>query len=148
MRSALRAITVVLLGLAGAIAAAAPDAPAASQHPRRQVLPDSVVPLHYELALAPDAEALTFTARVAITIEVVAATPTVTQTQRWRVAAAVAAGSSDPQRIADLEAYEARSVPPESSKPFLAAVAAIRRNQRIAARVLPEVNRWIAAANR
>jgi aminopeptidase N len=66
------------------------------------------------------------------------------KTQSWRVAAAVAAGSSDPQRIADLEAYEARSVPPESRKPFLAAVAAIRRNQRIVAQVLPEVDRWIA----
>jgi aminopeptidase N len=68
-----------------------------------------------------------------------------TRVQRWDIAAGVAAGSSDPQRIADLEAYETRSVPPEARKPFLEAVAAIRRNQRIAGRVLPDVDRWIAS---
>jgi aminopeptidase N len=68
-----------------------------------------------------------------------------TRVQRWRIAAGVAAGSADPQRIADLEAYEARSVPPEARKPFLEAVAAIRRNQRIAGRVLPDVDRWMAS---
>ena len=44
-----------------------------------------------------------------------------------------------------LEAYETRSVPPEARKPFLGSVAEIRRNQRIADRVLPDVDRWIAA---
>jgi len=36
-------------------------------------------------------------------------------------------------------------VPPESRRPFLAAVAAIRRNQRIVGRVLPDVDRWIGS---
>jgi len=65
--------------------------------------------------------------------------------ERWRIAAAVAGQSSVPQRIADLEAYESRSVPAEARKPFLESAAAIRRNERIAGRVLPEVDRWIAA---
>jgi len=64
--------------------------------------------------------------------------------QRWRIAADIAGHSSELQRIADLEAYESRSVPPEARKPFLESVAAIRRNQRILNRVLPEVDRWIA----
>ena len=67
------------------------------------------------------------------------------RTQRWQIAGDVAAYSSDPQRIADLEAYESRSVPPEARKPFLESVAAVRRNQRIVSRVLPEVDRWIAS---
>jgi aminopeptidase N len=67
------------------------------------------------------------------------------KTQRWEIAGAIAGYSSQSQRIADLEAYEARSVPPEARKPFLESVAAIRRNQRIVSRLLPEVDRWIAA---
>jgi aminopeptidase N len=67
------------------------------------------------------------------------------RTQRWSLAGEIAAYSSEPGRIADLEAYEARSVPPEARKPFLESVAAIRRNQRIVTRVLPEIDRWIAA---
>jgi hypothetical protein len=65
--------------------------------------------------------------------------------ERWRLAADIAGFSSQSQRIADLEAYEARSVPAEARKPFLESVASIRRNQRIAADVLPEIDRWIAA---
>ena len=65
------------------------------------------------------------------------------RTQRWEIARQIAAYSSQPQRIADLEAYETRSVPPEARKPFLESVAAIRRNQRIVNRVLPDVDRWI-----
>jgi len=64
--------------------------------------------------------------------------------QRWRIAGDVAGHSAELQRIADLEAYESRSVPPEARKPFLESVAAIRRNQRIVSRVLPDVDRWIA----
>jgi aminopeptidase N len=67
------------------------------------------------------------------------------RTQRWEIAGTIAGYSSQSQRIADLEAYEARSVPPEARKPFLESVAAIRRNQRIVDRVLPDVDRWIAA---
>lgn len=64
---------------------------------------------------------------------------------RWELAASVAAYSAAPQRIADLEAYEARSVPPEARKPFLGAVADIRTNERISQSVLPDIDRWIAA---
>jgi len=67
------------------------------------------------------------------------------KTQRWDIARYVAGYSSAPQRIADLEAYEARSVPPEARKPFLESVAAIRRNGRIASQVLPEIDHWIAS---
>ena len=67
------------------------------------------------------------------------------RTQRWQIAGHIAAYSSDPQRVADLEAYESRSVPPEARKPFLESVAAVRRNQRIVSRVLPEVDRRIAS---
>jgi aminopeptidase N len=36
----------------------------------REVLPDTVTPTHYDLALSPDAEALTFSGTVAITVDV------------------------------------------------------------------------------
>ena len=67
------------------------------------------------------------------------------KSQRWELAAAVAAYSATPQRIAELQAYEARSVPPEARKPFLGAVADIHTNERIAQSVLPDIDRWIAA---
>jgi len=47
-----------------------PGFDAAKKGLRAGVLPDSVIPVHYELALSPDAEALTFHAEVAITVEV------------------------------------------------------------------------------
>jgi aminopeptidase N len=62
---------------------------------------------------------------------------------RWSLARSVAARSSSPARIHELEAYEARSVPPEARKPFLGAVASIRQNGRIEADVLPAVDRWL-----
>jgi aminopeptidase N len=62
---------------------------------------------------------------------------------RWRLAAGVAARSSSPERVQELEAYEARSVPADARKPFLAAVAAIHQNRRIEADVLPAIDRWI-----
>ncbi|HYL01835.1 MAG TPA: M1 family metallopeptidase [Steroidobacteraceae bacterium] len=68
--------------------------------------------------------------------------------ERWDLAAAVASCSARPERIADLEAYEARSVPPEARKPFLGAVASIRLNERVARTVLPELDRWIKAHGR
>jgi len=63
--------------------------------------------------------------------------------ERWDLAAEVAANSAQPQRIADLQAYEAHNVPPEARKPFLGAEARIRRNRRIMVTVLPELDRWI-----
>jgi aminopeptidase N len=64
---------------------------------------------------------------------------------RWRLAAEIAGDSAKPERIADLEAYEGRTVPPNARKPFLASVASIHQNQHITAEVLPEFDRWIAA---
>jgi aminopeptidase N len=66
------------------------------------------------------------------------------KTLRWTIAGSIASYSADPARIADLEAYEAASVPPEARKPFLSAVASIRRNQRFTATVLPQIDQWIA----
>ena len=63
--------------------------------------------------------------------------------ERWELAAAIAASSADPARIADLQAYETRSVPADSRRPLLAAEAAIRENQRMAAKVLPQLDTWI-----
>jgi aminopeptidase N len=63
---------------------------------------------------------------------------------RWRVARTIAGRSATLQRIADLQAYEARNVPVEARKPFLAAVASIQENRRIVAQVLPQINAWLA----
>jgi aminopeptidase N len=63
--------------------------------------------------------------------------------ERWELAATIAASSADPARVADLQDYESRSVPADSRRPLLAAEAAIRENQRMAARVLPQLNAWI-----
>jgi aminopeptidase N len=68
-----------------------------------------------------------------------------TKDERWLLASDTARNSALPERIPALEAYEQRSVPPEARKPFLGAVADIRRNQRIASRVLPEIDAWITA---
>jgi aminopeptidase N len=62
-----RSITLSYL-LAGASIAAA--FPAAAQSAAREVLPDTVVPSHYELAIRPDLDALTFTGTNAITVDV------------------------------------------------------------------------------
>jgi aminopeptidase N len=64
---------------------------------------------------------------------------------RWRLAIAVAASSAAPERIAQLEAYQARNVPPNARKPFKTATASIRSNQRYRKMVLPQIDRWIAA---
>jgi aminopeptidase N len=66
------------------------------------------------------------------------------QLERWELAEYIAGGSADPRRVADLEAYEARNVPPEARKPFLGAVASIHDNQRIAKHELPQIDAWIA----
>ena len=65
--------------------------------------------------------------------------------ERWRLAQSVAEFSSLPDRIADVEAYEAKNVPADSRKPFLEVIASIRKNQRIASIVLPDIDRWIAS---
>jgi aminopeptidase N len=67
------------------------------------------------------------------------------KTDQWETAGQIAGYSADPKRIAELEAYETRSVPADARKPFLGSVASIRQNQRIATNVLPLLDRWIAA---
>ena len=64
--------TLCLMGTAHAATLSSAD------HPRRELLPDSVVPLHYDLALVPDAGSLTFTGKVAISVDVIAPGPTIT----------------------------------------------------------------------
>jgi aminopeptidase N len=55
------ALGIATVGATSALALAAPD---------REVLPDTVTPTHYELALSPDADALSFRGTVAITVQV------------------------------------------------------------------------------
>src|SRR5580698_562601 len=65
------AALTLLCGSCAAIAAANENLPA---HAAREVLPDTVIPTHYDLLLSPDAAALTFRGKVAITIGVRALT--------------------------------------------------------------------------
>src|SRR3984885_6052481 len=67
-----RAAALTLLCLSVVSIAAAAEVPAA--HASREVLPDTVIPAHYDLLLSPDADALTFRGKVAITIDVRAKT--------------------------------------------------------------------------
>jgi aminopeptidase N len=63
----------IAAGILSIAVAAAVLAPASSAHPLsggRIVLPDDVVPIHYEIAVQPDARNLTFTGSVAIRIAV------------------------------------------------------------------------------
>jgi len=66
-----------------------------------------------------------------------------TKSDRWDLAGDIAGRSADPRRVADLQAYVARSVPPDARRPFLATVASIHHNQRLASQVLPEIDAWI-----
>jgi aminopeptidase N len=70
------------------------------------------------------------------------------KSDRWRIVASVAAHSSDPQRIVELQDYVAKNVPAEASRPFLAAAASIRQNQVYASKVLPEIDSWIIRSQR
>src|ERR1700678_2673622 len=67
-----RAAALTLLCGSWAVLTAASEALPA--HAEREVLPDTVIPTHYELLLSPDAAALTFRGTVAITIGVRAPT--------------------------------------------------------------------------
>lgn len=69
----------------------------------------------------------------------------IAKTARWRLAMTIARLSSDPHRIAQLRAYAARNVPPAARSPFRGAIAGIRQNVRIAQRVLPELDTYIAS---
>jgi aminopeptidase N len=67
-----RAAALTLLCMSGSVIAAVEAAPPA--HAAREVLPEAVIPTHYDLLLSPDADALTFRGKLAITVGVHAAT--------------------------------------------------------------------------
>ncbi|MGZ5921600.1 MAG: M1 family metallopeptidase [Rhizomicrobium sp.] len=66
------------------------------------------------------------------------------QTLRWEIAVALASGSALPARIAAVTDYE-KSVPEAARRPFLGAIAAIRQNQHIREKAVPEISAWVAA---
>ena len=66
------------------------------------------------------------------------------QTLRWEIAVGLASGSALPARIAAVGDYE-KSVPEAARRPFLGAIAAIRQNQHIREKAVPEISAWITA---
>src|SRR6202789_3281128 len=78
-RIKVRVMALIFVSVACPLTGALAAAPTASPtHPSREVLPDSVVPVHYDLTLPPDSETLTFAGKVAVTLDVRTATPSVT----------------------------------------------------------------------
>ncbi|MGH6879088.1 MAG: M1 family metallopeptidase, partial [Rhizomicrobium sp.] len=67
-----------------------------------------------------------------------------TKDERWDLVTEIAGRLSDSARIPEVRAYVDRNVPADVLRPFAGAIAAIRQNARIAARVLPELDAWIA----
>ena len=65
-------------------------------------------------------------------------------TLRWDIAVGIASGSSLPSRIAAVQDYE-KSVRKPARRPFLGAIAAIKQNQHIRAKAVPEITAWVAA---
>ncbi len=65
------------------------------------------------------------------------------QTLRWEIAVGLASGSALPARIAAVEDYE-ESVPEAARRPFLGAIAAIKQNQHIGDKAVPEITAWVA----
>ena len=72
MFSISRAAVVTLLCISVPAIAVADVGPVARS--AREVLPDTVIPTHYDLLLSPDPEALTYRGKVSISIDVRAAT--------------------------------------------------------------------------
>ena len=60
------------------------------------------------------------------------------------VAATVIGMLDDPAMIPAVLAYVERDVPVDARRPFGGAIAAIAFNARVASRMLPELDRWIA----
>ncbi len=63
----------------------------------------------------------------------------------WQIVSGVAGRSADPARIADIRAYGEAVIPPDARRPVESAVGSIKLNQRIRAKALPEIDRWVAA---
>jgi len=66
------------------------------------------------------------------------------QTLRWEIAVGLASGSALPVRIAAVEDFE-KGVPVPARRPFLGAIAAIKQNQHIRQKAVPEITAWLAA---
>jgi aminopeptidase N len=66
--------------------------------------------------------------------------------EAWRVVANIAAGSAEPGRIADIRAYGAAHIPADARRPVESAVGSIKLNQRVQAKALPDIDRWVARA--
>ncbi|WP_293372435.1 M1 family metallopeptidase [Phenylobacterium sp.] len=63
----------------------------------------------------------------------------------WEVVSDIAAGSADPKRIADIRAYGEAVIPADARRPVESAVGSIKLNQRIRAKAIPDIDRWLAA---
>ncbi len=68
-----------------------------------------------------------------------------TRDEQWDIVAGTARELSDPGRIPEVQAYVDANVSADARRPFVGAIAAIRDNHRIATRVLPALDGWIAA---
>jgi aminopeptidase N len=66
------------------------------------------------------------------------------QTLRWEIAVGLASGSALSARIAAIDDYE-KSVPEAARHPFLGAIAAIKQNQHIRKKAIPEISAWVAS---
>ena len=62
-----------------------------------------------------------------------------------RLMPGIASLSSDPARIAELEAYAARAIPADSRQAVTRAEAQIRLNARVRAHAVPDLDAWVAA---
>jgi len=65
-------------------------------------------------------------------------------TLRWELVVGIASGSTLPARISAIQDYE-MTVPEPARRPFLGAIAAIKQNQHIREKAVPEITAWIAA---
>ncbi|GGE77843.1 M1 family metallopeptidase [Massilia psychrophila] len=77
-RTLISAAVLALAGLTAAPAFSAPAAPAARAVQATTQLPREVRPIHYDVALTPDAARSTFAGKVAITLDVLAPTASIT----------------------------------------------------------------------
>jgi aminopeptidase N len=62
----------------------------------------------------------------------------------WEVVCGIAAGSADPKRIADIRAYGEAVIPADARRPVESAVGSIKLNQRVRAKAVPDIGRWLA----
>ncbi|HET7085914.1 MAG TPA: M1 family metallopeptidase [Rhizomicrobium sp.] len=65
-------------------------------------------------------------------------------TMRWRIAVYIASRSALPARAEAVKNYE-QTVPVPARRPFSGAIAAVRQNQHIQEKVIPEITQWVAA---